>query len=85
MIGYLIYIQSQYSLLYSHIKTAWSELSQADWTIAQSTLDYTEETWNYPGYNIMEHYNYDSLTQDGKVGVTSLGMTPDVYDCKYLS
>ena len=33
----------------------------------------------------MEHYNYDSLTQDGKVGVTSLGMTPEVYDCKLLS
>jgi len=60
----------------------WSSLEDVDRTVAEFYLKYTEETWNLPGSNAeIEEISYVDLTNNGKAGVISLGMTEEVYDC----
>ena len=60
----------------------WSSLSETDRSVATFYLSYTEESWNLPGSNSeIEEISYVDLTNNGKAGVISLGMTEEVYDC----
>lgn len=46
-----------------------------------TALDYTEETWNVLGTNMIEYTAFDGLTSDQLAAATQLGFTEPTWDC----
>ena len=61
--------------------TDWSELSEADSTIAQNGLGYIKYSWNVIGENPVEKWAFSDLYTNEATAVNNLGISSAQWDC----
>jgi hypothetical protein len=59
----------------------WDDVSSIKQSIAETGLDYTENTWNVPGTADVERFAFGALTAENQVAAFALGFNEEEWDC----
>jgi hypothetical protein len=59
----------------------WDDVSSIQQSVAETGLDYTEDTWNVPGTADVELLAFSSLTAENQVAALALGFNEEEWDC----